>query len=161
MRNFDLLGDPIPENHGGVGASGHIARPELINKVRTLVLCKWTAAAIAVELGISVPTLNKHYFRNTSIKRARKHVISEARGRVMLLLEKEAVGGNVSAIKELGKIIDKVELEVAAENLTKAPPKQKKLGKKVQAVADAESAAGKSTGGIMSHLPDYHKERPN
>jgi hypothetical protein len=160
-REFDLLGDPIPDNHGNPGANGHIATSEKVNKVRLLVLSRWTAKQIAEELGVSVPTLNRHYFRNTSIKKARATCISEARGRVLMLLEKKAADGNVSAIKELGKMLEKAELEALAADLAPTKTTVKPLGKKQQRSADAEHAASGGGQGILKHLPDYGQGRPN
>ena len=136
-REFDLLGDPIPDNLGKPGANGHIATADKVNKVKLLVVAKWTSAQIAEELGISVPTLRRHYFRNRSIKRARKHSISEIRGRVLLLLDQQAKDGNVAAIKELGKIVEKAHLEDLADLIGNASPKRKTPGKKQSALAAA------------------------
>lgn len=159
-HEFDLLGDPIPENHGKAGANGHMATSENVNKVRLLVLAKWTSAEIANELGVSVPTLNKHYFRNRSIKTARKTVISEARGRVLLMLDQQARAGNVSAIKEVGKMVAKAELdEIAAEQAHKKPAET--LGKKQQAKADAEGIARGKGQGMARFLPKYDEGRAN
>jgi hypothetical protein len=138
-REFDLLGDPIPEGRGDPGRTGHIATAENVNKVRLLVAAKWTAQQIAEELGISVPTLNKHYFRNGSIKKAKLVVLSEARGRLMLQLNAAAEAGNVAAMKELSKLIDRVELEEIEKTFTgsKKTAKAKPLGKKEQAQREA------------------------
>ncbi|MGH1579068.1 hypothetical protein [Planktotalea sp.] len=143
-REFDLLGDPIPVNRGSAGANGHIATSKNINKVRLLVAAKWTAAQIAEELGVSVPTLNKHYFRNSSIKKARLKVIAEVRGRVMLRLGDAIDDGNVAAMKHMGQILDRIELEEASAEflIPKSGQKvaKKKVGKKEQRAVDAPEA---------------------
>ena len=128
-REFDLLGDPVPENFGKPGANGHVPTAEKLNKVRLLVVAKWTAKQIADELGISVPTLNKHYFRNASIKRSRAIAIAEAQGRVMLQLDLAASEGSVSAMKELKKQFERAELELYGKELTD-PKKAMPIGKK-------------------------------
>ena len=156
-REFDLLGDPIPDNRGKVGATGHIPTVENINKVRLLIVAKWTAAQIAEEIGISVPTLNKHYFRNKSIKHAKAVSISEAKGRILLQLNKAAIGGNVTALKELLKLVEREELAMVSDTLTDRKPKKKKLGVKQQGLEDARDIAGSS-----AFLPDYGKTgKPN
>lgn len=158
-REFDLLGDPIPENKGKPGANGHVATSENVNKVRLLVLSSWTSAQIAEELGISVPTLNKHYFQNKSIKHARKTVLTEAKGRVLLQLDKEASGGNVSAQKELFKILEREQLKDLSEDLT-SPSRRKpaKLGKKQQRKVDA--AEPDDQWGFLPSAAEQ-QERPN
>lgn len=85
---------------------------------------------IAKLLGISVPTLNKHYFTKQSIRNARLEAISEMQGRTMLLLDKAAMSGSVSAMKELGKIVRQAEMECLASDIRKPAPAQKPLGKK-------------------------------
>jgi hypothetical protein len=160
-REFDLLGDPIPENFGKAGANGHVATSENINKVRVLVLSRWTSAEIAEELGITVPTLNKHYFRNRSIKKARIAVISEVRGRVMLLLEKQASAGNVAAIKEMAKMVEKAALELLAAEIVSKKPKKKVLGKKQQLLSDAGDVANGGGQGTARFLPKYDAGRVN
>lgn len=160
-REFDLLGDPIPANFGKAGANGHVATAENVNKVRVLVLSKWTSAEIAEELGITVPTLNKHYFKNRSIKKARSTVIGEVRGRVMILLEKQAASGNVAAIKELGKMVENASLELLAAEVIEKKPKGTALGKKQKILSDAHTAANGKGSGTARFLPKYDSGRPN
>lgn len=136
VRDFDLLGDPIPEGRGKPGATGHIPTAERVNKVRLLVVARWTSQQIAAEIGVSVPTLNRHYFRNGSIKRAREVVIAEARGRVFLQLDRAAEAGSVSAMKELGKLVLAEELRGMASDIRK-PKAVDKLGKKEQRKRDS------------------------
>lgn len=64
---FDLLDDPIPDNFGKPGASGHLATAENVNKVRLLLIAGKEKKAIAAQLGITVPTLTKHHFRSGAI----------------------------------------------------------------------------------------------
>lgn len=154
-RKFDLLGDPIPDNHGKVGRNGHIATNENINKVRLLTLANWTASQIAEELGISVPTLNAHYFRNTSIKRARQHVVSEVRGRLLLQLEAQAAKGSVSALKEMGRIVHRAELEMLGAELTGPKAPVKRPGKKAQRKIDAAKSDGQ-----WGFLPNVAGDKP-
>ena len=154
-RKFDLLGDPIPENHGKAGRNGHIATKENVNKVRLLVLASWTAAQIAEELGVSVPTLNAHYFRNTSIKRARQHVVAEVRGRLLLQLEEQAAKGSVSALKEMGRIVQRAELEMVGAQLTSAKAPVKRMGKKAQRKIDAAKPDGQ-----WDFLPNVADDKP-
>ena len=158
-REFDLLGDPIPENHGKPGANGHIATAENVNKVRLLVVAKWTAAQIAEELGISVPTLNEHYFKNRSIKHARNQAIAEAKGRVLLQMQQAADDGNVTAQKALQAMIEREELAAIDAKVKKASPtKPAYRRKKDIEQEEAEQVADqKGAGGIGRHLPDYNK----
>ncbi len=143
VRNFDLLGDPIPEGRGEPGRTGHIATAENVSKVRVLVLAGLSKVRVAAELGITVPTLNKHYFASgkISLRHAQAMALAEARGRNMLQLEKQAAAGNVSAIKEVGKRLDRIAVDLKVATVT-APVRQRQrpLGKKEADMAAAMRA---------------------
>lgn len=129
-RKFDMLGDPIPEGHGEPGRTGHIATDKNIRKVRCLVVAGMKKPQISKALGISVPTLNKHYFTKQSIRNARLEAVSEMQGLTLLRLDQAAQEGSVSAMKEIGKIARQAELECLASDIRKPAPAQKPLGKK-------------------------------
>ncbi len=75
-RKFGLLGDPIPENHGKPGANGHVPTAENARKIRVLLVVDMKKAQIARYLGITFPTLNKHYFQSgkVNLQHSREHV---------------------------------------------------------------------------------------
>ena len=132
---FDLLGDPINPKRGEKGRNEHLPTAKNASKVRTLLLTGLTLSRIADEMGISAPTLRKHYFQNGKINRthAREMALAEARAKNMLQLQKAADAGNVSAMKELRQILDREQQAVldaqysrAAEAGGKAAPKGKK-----------------------------------
>ena len=114
-REFDLLGDPIPDNHGKPGANGHTPTAESINKVRGLLAADVDLKDIALELGITAPTLRKHYFQSGKIKvkDAKQRARQELRAKLMLKLDEQVDKGNVSAIKTMKQILD--EEDKAAE----------------------------------------------
>lgn len=143
-RDFDLFGNPLPRNHGQPGRNEHVPTAENANKIRLLLVADWTCAQIAAELGISVPTLRKHYFQGR--RNPRELALAEVRGRVLLQLDQEAAAGNVSAMKEIRKVA-----EIAAlDRLPKTPSAQaEKLGKKEQ----RRRAAHRATGGWGERLP--------
>lgn len=118
---FDLLGDPVPENKGKPGANGHVATAANAKKIRLLLVSGFTFEGIAKEMGISVPTLRKHYFQNGRVKyrEARARAIAQERGRNLLLLDAEAEKGNVSALKEMRKVVNEASIDLmdqAAQN---------------------------------------------
>ncbi|GMG82596.1 hypothetical protein LNKW23_18090 [Paralimibaculum aggregatum] len=124
-RDFDLFGNPLPANRGRPGRNEHVPSAENVNKVRLLVAIGWTAAQVAEELGISAPTLRKHYFRD--LRKAREIYIAQVRGEMALRLQAEAAKGNVGAIRELRKMMDLAEID----RLPKTPAKPAEpLGKK-------------------------------
>lgn len=137
-REFDLLGDPIPEGRGKPGATGHIATAKNVNKVRWLLVSGMKKPDIAAHLGISIPTLNKHYFKKLTLRNAQLAAISEARGRTLLQLDAAAQSGSVSAMKEINKIAKQAELECLASDMRRTQSAHKPLGIKAQRKADAQ-----------------------
>ena len=137
---FDLLGDPVPENHGKAGRNGHVPTKEMSNKIKVLLVSGMKLEEIARQVGISVPTIRKHYFANGKVKAtmARSLALSEARARNLLRLEEAAAAGNVSAMGKLEAVLARYERELADEgwisdqSSKKSKPKkaEKPIGKK-------------------------------
>lgn len=141
-ENFDLLGDPIPENRGKRGRPAHIPTRKNRNKVMMLLAMGWTDQGVANALGVSIPTLNKHYFRELKLRDIARDRLKATH---MEMLWEQAKKGSVPAIKEFRKLMDKVEAEDAEQHfLTRAAgtpmPRQAKLGKKEEADLAANSA---------------------
>ena len=148
-RDFDLFGEPLPRNHGEPGRNEHVATAEKVSRVRALVLANWTMREIAEEIGVSTPTLRKHYFSTRAIKAARAIAIREVEGQVLVQLMRAAEGGNVSAMKELRKVVE-------AKRLADLPAE---MGRKAEA-APAEGKkkrlkreANRPKGGWVTRLP--------
>ncbi len=147
-RDFDLLGDPIPDNHGKPGANGHVPNAKTISKVRVLLVSGLTKKEIARALGISTPTLSKHYFNSgrINLRHARDMALAEQKAKTLLRLDEAADAGNVSAMKAMRAILQE---EILRDNARDAqggaaqkPTKAKVLsqGKKAQ-LSDAAQAA--------------------
>ncbi|WP_145962855.1 hypothetical protein [Mangrovicoccus ximenensis] len=143
-REFDLLGDPIPENFGAAGRNGHVVTKESYNKVRLLVLAGMDAKQIGEEIGISAPTVRKHYFSRRSIKEAAGRVLVEQRARMMILLDQAAAEGNVAAQKEMLRLIDALEPGMQGAAVPERPVAGGRIGKKAarQIAAEAHAASG-------------------
>ena len=132
---FDLLGDPIPESRGKPGRTGHIPTAQNARKVRGLLVSGMKLERIAKEMGISVPSLRKHYFQSGKVnaKLARQIAIAEMRARLMLRLDELVEKGNVSAIRTMIGELDRSEREMAEEALGQdAKPKEPSMGVKRQ-----------------------------
>jgi hypothetical protein len=148
-RVFDLLGDPIPEGHEGLGRPPHVADDRKRNKIMLLLAMGWANKRIAAALGIDVKTLRKHYSPQL---RSREIALDKMRaGRLTLLWEK-AETGNVPALKEIGKEIGRIEAltfgDLPAHSDRHAPrerrPASSQLGKK-EAAKLAAASAGSGT----------------
>lgn len=137
MRDFDLFGNPLPRNLGAVGRNEHVATAQNVSRVRQLVIAGWTTDDIAQELGISRPTLRKHYLPD--VKKGRVVAMSELKAKTIARLDKAADDGNVAAMKELLRIVNDEEINdgIGAPQQTAAEPQ---LGKKEQAQRAAQNA---------------------
>lgn len=137
---FDLLGDPIPENHGGRGRPPHIVTTGNRNKVMMLLAFGWTDERIARALRIAPPTLRKHY--KVELK-SRDDARDCLEANVAARLLHDGLGGNVGAMREFRRVVEsndsmlRIATNIGAPRPSAAP--QSKMGKKAlrQAAADA------------------------
>jgi hypothetical protein len=130
---FDLLGDPIPPNFGKRGRPPHIPTKENSNKITLLMAQGWPDHRIATALGITVPTLKKHYFR---VLRARNAARDKVESIGLLTLWNLGREGNVAAMKEYFRRHDAVIGDVFEDTVEK---EARKLGKKEQTRREADS----------------------
>ncbi len=101
---FDLFGNPDTLPSGRRGRPAHKPTRESRNKVKMLLALGWSNDIIAQALCLSLPTLKKHYFselRERDAERVRMEAWKFER------LFAEAGKGNVGALKELDKQIEK------------------------------------------------------
>ncbi|MBP0438432.1 hypothetical protein [Tianweitania sediminis] len=121
---FDLLGDPIPANFGGRGRPPHVPTKENRNKIMLLLAQGWVDKRIAGALGISEPTLRKHYFRELKVRDLARDRV-EAIG--LLSLWNMGREGNVAAMKEYFRRHDTAIGDAFGD---KVEDEKRKLGKK-------------------------------
>jgi predicted transcriptional regulator len=137
---FDLLGDPINPKHGQPGRNEHVPTAANASKIRTLLIAGMPVGRIAQEIGLSAPTLRRHYFQSGKINRelAREMALAEARAKNFLQIQAAADDGNVSAMKEMRQVLERMVMEDQARKFgDKKKAKKPALGKKEQAKVDA------------------------
>lgn len=91
---------------------------------------------IAAALGISPPTLRKHYFREL---RAKLEARQRLEGKLLASLIGEVDKGNVSAVDKLFKRLDRHDLVSGRIAMPTAKAKKPKPGKKEQQVEQANA----------------------
>lgn len=145
----DLFGDPIRESRDGPGRPAHEWTLENSNKINLIFATGGEIADAAAVLGITQPTLRKHYFSELEQWR-----VARLRLKASLLARLFAEGqkGNVGAIKEIFKQIEKGELDtlskaVANRRPGRAPaepkaPRPAPIGKKAGLEQAAEDVEG-------------------
>ena len=151
FEGVDLFGEPIPRVKArGRGRPEHEWSAENSNRINLLFATGHDLKDAAAVLGISLPTLRKHYFSEVAQwDKARLKLKATQLAR----LHEEGTKGNVAAIKELFKQMDRGAMVSGARDMaTPAKPKGPKPGKKEQAIIDAGAASQSGEwGSLLKH----------
>ena len=140
----DLFGNPVRQGHGQRGRPPYEPTAKDRNKVKLLLALGWSNTRVANAIDVSPATL-KRYFRADLKTRDQMRDRLDAR-RIEIAAEL-ANAGNVPALKELGKMIEKSDIMRVDRSLREAQgdvePEERgaKLGKK-----EAKKAAAKTAG---------------
>lgn len=146
-ENFDLFGNPVRTGQGRRGRPPFVVTPEKVNKIRLGLALGWSNERIANGVACSPATL-KRYFRAELQERAMARDQLELRRFELVMAE--ANKGNVGAIKELGRMLERND-SMSAErrfNETQNQPtasREKPLGKKEAAQRAAEDVGGEGS----------------
>lgn len=137
--DFDLFGDPLPDDHRGRGRPPHVPTVETRQKCVLLAAIGRSPDEIAAALSITAKTLRKHYSRELREHDAAKLKVE---GKLLVALVREVDKGNVSANKELAKRLEKAGLQQLADRVSgrKSAEKAAPLGKKEAAKLAANEA---------------------
>jgi hypothetical protein len=124
---LDLFGDPVPQSRDRAGRPPHVRTQENSNKINLLFATGHDLKDAARAIGITLPTLRKHYFPEVE-----KWQVAQLRLKAKLLvkLDAEAEGGSVPAAKELFKQIERGALVKLADKVANRGKAEPKLGKK-------------------------------
>lgn len=148
----DLFGQPVPrERVRGKGRPEHEWTLENSHKINLLFATGHDPADAAAALGISMPTLRKHYFSELEQWRVAR---LRLKAQQLQHLHDEGAKGNVAAIKELFKQMDQGRMVAGARDMAKAPAPRPapKLGKKQAAVIEAaEQSKSGEWGSLLRH----------
>jgi DNA-binding transcriptional ArsR family regulator len=142
-ENLGLFGWPLAEPREKAGRPEHVPTDENRNKIMMLLVFGLSNKEIGQAVGLSQPTLRKHYLQQLQQRRVARLQLDATR---WAALYSKAVAGDVSAIKELGKVLerhDQSELASRVANRGTEEPQQRKLGKKEQAKKAATEVDGK------------------
>lgn len=131
-ENFDLFGDPVPDGRGGRGRPQHVPTKENRNRVNMLLALGWAGERIAAALRITLPTLRRHYFSELKYREVARDRLEMRRAEQ---LWKAAEGGNVGAMREFARFLERNDRVVSEHAMGAAPGKKEKapapVGKKV------------------------------
>lgn len=127
---LDLFGQPVPRTRDKAGRPEHVWTVENSNKINLIFATGGAPKDAAAVLGITMPTLRKHYFSELEQWRVARLRLKAAQ---LQRLHEEGAKGNVAAIKELFKQMDKgalAQLSDRVANRAPAEPKPAAKGKK-------------------------------
>lgn len=148
---FDLFGERVTQAERKAGRPVHVVTPEKRNKVMILLALGWSNERIAGALAISLPTLRKHYFSELKARDVARDRLDATR---FAIVWEQARGGNVGAIKELGRMIERSDLMHMRDAFGDAPETPNRaLGKKEAAALEAETAGEGSEWGDDLRFP--------
>lgn len=137
----DLFGDPVIASREGPGRPEVVWSREASNKVLLAFARGLSMKSTSEIVGMSVPTLRKVFFSEV---RARHLARLKLEISLLARLAEEVEKGNVSAVRELDRLIDKQRSRDQAQSMASEVPKQRapQLGKK----AAIEQAAREQQG---------------
>jgi len=142
-EQVDLWGNPWFESQRKRGRPSHVRTVENANKINLLFALGGELQHAAAALGITMPTLRKHYKQELKDYFSAK---TKLKGALLMLLWQEGEKGNVAAIKEMAKMLDLKEMRDLAKAVSARPQAEKtekpvRQGKKelqLEAAADVE-----------------------
>lgn len=144
--DFDLFGNPISAGRSEPGRPEHERSKENIIFVMVLLAANYHNKDIAAALGVSVPTLRKHYFH---LLKNRTVMLERIRTKLRATQIEQALAGNMTALNGALRTIEALNAEKAQQAMadraagreTKAP----KLGKK-----EEQSIAARNVSGVFA-----------
>lgn len=138
---FDLFGDPVPPNRGKRGRPQHIPTAENRHRVTIWFALGYAPEQVAEALGITMPTLRKHYFSELSGQRTARMKL-EAKN--MLAIVDQVDKGNASAMALLDKKLAALRLAEASDHAAgrRKVARTPYLGVKAKAQAAAANVTG-------------------
>ena len=130
--------EPLPLK--GRGRPSHVRSEEKVNKVMVLLAMDKSNLQIANALGITEPTLRKHYFPELKVRAMARDALE---AEVLVALVGEAKAGSVGAFKQVQARFDRIEMALRAKAIAgdeDRKPQQRAIpkGKKDQAKQAAE-----------------------
>ena len=141
FSEVDLFGDTVLPAKEGRGRPEHSWSVANSNKVLLAFVRGLTVKQAATAIGVSVPTLRKHYSSELEQRDAaaiRFEMVQFSR------LNELAKGGSVPAEKELARRLEKARLDDLSDRVSNhaRPPRVKPRGKKEEALEDAQNVRG-------------------
>lgn len=128
--NFDLFGHPVREGLGMRGRPAYEATEKDRNKIKLLLALGWANQRIANGVGISSATLKRYFRAELKVRDAMRDRLDARRFEIAM---EQANAGNVTALRELGAMIERNDRMEVERTMGSRPAEGEKVspGKKV------------------------------
>ncbi len=145
FSGVDLFGDPVVPRAEGRGRPEHVWSRENSNRVLLAFAAGYSVKEAATAIGVSVPTLRKHYFAEVA---KRESAALRMEMKQLARLNQSAETGKTAAEKELFKRLEKARLRALSQSVAsqepaaQRPQQPARKGKKEQAIETAAQVDG-------------------
>ncbi|WP_336801466.1 hypothetical protein [Kaistia sp. MMO-174] len=143
-QDLDLFGNPLVVADPKLGRPPHEPTEENIIFIMVLLAAGYTNKQVAATLGLTVPTLRKHYLH---LLKQKDLMLDRMRTKLRVSQIKQGLGGNATALNAALATLDKIQAENAEKKVAKrssdAVERPKRLGKKEERQIAAENVGGK------------------
>lgn len=155
LASIDLFGYPDRPGRGQKGRPRFTVTQKDRNRVRLLLAMGWSNKRIAAALEVSLPTLHRYFDK---VLEERELMRDRLDARRLELAMEQASAGNITALRELGRLIERQDQRLAQERLEAIEDEpDEKLGKKELQRRRAEEIAAEADGDWGDDLkPGYH-----
>lgn len=142
--NFDLFGQPVREGFGQRGRPPYEPSEKDRNKVKLLLALGWVNQRIANGVGISPATLKRYFRAELKVRDVMRDRLDARRFEIAM---EQANAGNVTALRELGAMIERndrmvVEHDMGTSQATAGErPGKKAIDEQRAMAADADLMA--------------------
>ncbi|MER9710185.1 hypothetical protein NKJ13_07935 [Mesorhizobium sp. M0174] len=142
--DFDLFGNPCDTDQRKAGRPEHKPTEENIINIMVLLASGMKNREVAKTLGISVPTLRKHYLHLT---RNRDVLLARLKAKLRTAQIQQGLAGNAAALSASLRMLDTVSAERVASDLrgkaANQPVARGYISKKDQRLESAQAIGGK------------------
>jgi predicted ArsR family transcriptional regulator len=141
---FDLFGNPYDVGPRKAGRPEHEPTEENIINIMVLLASGMTNREVAKTVGISVPTLRKHYLHLT---KNRAVLLARLKARLRTAQIQQGLAGNAAALSASLRMLDTVSAERVSRDLqdkvANQPAARGYVSKKDQRLENAQAIGGK------------------
>jgi hypothetical protein len=144
-QDFDLFGNPYEAPARSVGRPEHVPTEENIINIMVLLSSGMTNREVAKTVGLSVPTLRKHYLHLTKNRDA---LLARLKAKLRTAQIRQGLAGNAAALSASLRMLDTVSAERVARELQGKAANQPAtsrgyVSKKEQRLESAQAIGGK------------------